>query len=71
MYWIALASMEALVAKDIRVEFGNEIRACFQRLAGASLGELAEECAALPVACLNESDRLTIDVGELFGPAFL
>ena len=59
--------IEALVVN----EFGNEIRACFQRLAGASLGELGEEFAALRVACLDEFDCLTLDVGEFFGPALL
>ena len=64
---IELGGTEALVAN----EFGNEIRACFQRLARASLGELGEEFAALRVACLDEFDRLTLDVGEFFGPALL
>jgi hypothetical protein len=53
------------------VEFGNEIRADFQCLAGASLCELGEEFAALRIACPHEFDRLTLDVGEFFGPALL
>jgi hypothetical protein len=63
--------MAALVGRHFAVKFGNEIRAGFQRLAGASLGELGEKFAALRIACLDEFDRLTLDVGEFFGPALL
>jgi hypothetical protein len=63
--------MEALVGRRFAVEFGNEIRAGFQCLAGASLGELGEKFAALRIACLDEFNRLTLDVGEFLGPALL
>ena len=63
--------MEALVERHFGVEFGKEISAGFQCLAGASLGELGEEFAALRIACLDEFDRLTLDVGEFLGPALL
>jgi hypothetical protein len=57
--------------RHFAVEFGNEVRACFQCLGGASLGELREEFAALRITCLDEFGRLTLDVGEFFGPASL
>jgi hypothetical protein len=63
--------MEALIERHFGVEFGNEISAGFQCLAGASLRELGEEFAALRITCLDEFDRLTLDVGELLGPALL
>ena len=63
--------MEALVGRHFAVEFGNEIHAGFQCLAGASLGEFGEKFAALHIACLDEFNRLTLDVGEFFGPPLL
>ena len=63
--------MEPLGVRHFAVEFGNEIRADFQCLTGASLCELGEEFAALRIACPDESNRLTLDVGEFFGPALL
>jgi hypothetical protein len=68
---IAIEPKEALGGRHFAVEFGNEIRADFQCLAGASLCELGEEFAALRIACPHEFDRLTLDVGEFFGPALL
>ena len=58
------AAFALLVGKHFGVEFGNETCTRFQCLAGASLGELGEEFAALRIACLDEFDRLTLDVGE-------
>src|SRR6188472_864047 len=66
-----LCYMEALVERHFGVEFGNEIRTDFQCLTGASLGEFGEEFAAFRIACLDQCDRLTLDVGELFGPTLL
>jgi len=65
------AAFALLVGKHFGVEFGSEICTCFQCLAGALLGELSEEFAALRIACLDEFDRLALDVGEFFGPALL
>jgi hypothetical protein len=65
------AAFALLVGKHFGVEFGNEICTCFQCLAGALLGELSEEFAALRIACLDEFDRLALDVWEFFGPASL
>ena len=65
------AAFVLLVGKHFGVEFGNEICTCFQCLAGALLGELSEEFAALRIACLDEFDGLALDVGEFFGPALL
>jgi hypothetical protein len=54
--------MAALVGRHFAVKFGNEIRAGFQRLAGASLGELGEKFAALRIACLDEFDPPSVAV---------
>jgi hypothetical protein len=55
--------MEALVERHFGFEFGKEISTGFQCLAGASLGELGEEFAALRIARFDQFEGLTLDVG--------